>query len=95
MCAPANPTKTFALTEILDKHISPQPLVIAERFRFHMRNQHEGETVAQCVAQSRTLSEYCEFADNMGESLRDRLNKQKSGCCQIVTLHLTVHWTFL
>ena len=57
LCAPAKPaTKTFAqLTEILGKHLSPTPLVIAERFRFHKRDQQEGETVAQYVAQIRKL----------------------------------------
>ena len=77
LCAPAKAkpaTKTFAqLTEILGKHLSPKPLVIAERFRFHKRDQQDGETIAQYVAQIRKLSEYCEFRDNLGDSLRDRL----------------------
>ena len=35
--------------------------------------QQEGETVAQYVAQIRKLSEYCEFGDNLRDSLRGRL----------------------
>ena len=46
--------------------------MITERFRFHKRDQ-KGETVAQYVAQIRKLSEYCEFGDNLGDSLRDKL----------------------
>ena len=74
-CALAKPaTNTFAqLNEILGKHLSPKPLVNAERFRFHNGDQQEGDTVAQYIAQIIKLSEYCEFVDNLGDSLRDRL----------------------
>lgn len=36
--------------QILGNHYSPKPLIIAERFRFHKRNQEEGESVSQFVA---------------------------------------------
>ena len=46
--------------------------VIAERFRFHKRNQGEEETVAQYVAVLKRLSEYCEFGAYLEDALRDR-----------------------
>nr|XP_024656779.1 uncharacterized protein LOC112432450 [Maylandia zebra] len=72
---PAKPgSKSF--TEIVDtltKHFSPKPLVIAERFKFHKRNQEEGESVTMFVASLRKLAEHCEFKDVLNDTLRDRL----------------------
>ena len=67
-------TKTFVeLCDVLKSHYSPKPLVIAERFRFHKRNQREGESIKQYVAELKKLSQFCEFGNNLNESLRDRL----------------------
>ncbi len=43
---PAKPAeKSYAeLLEVMKQHLDPKPLVIAERFRFHRRNQLEGES---------------------------------------------------
>lgn len=39
--------KTYAeIVKVLSEHYSPKPLLIAERFRFHKRNQEEGESVS-------------------------------------------------
>ena len=72
---PAKPGgKTFEeIVDTLTKHFSPKPLVIAERFRFHKRNQEEGESVNMFVASLRKLAEYCEFKDALNDALRDRL----------------------
>ncbi len=37
------------IVTVLKEHFSPEPIVIAERFRFHNRSQHETETVEQYV----------------------------------------------
>ena len=67
-------TKGYAdLVKLLKDHLSPKPLVIAERFRFHKRNQREGETVTQYIAELRKLAEFCKFGANLNDSLRDRL----------------------
>ena len=49
---PALPaTKTWdQLTGLLMEHHEPKPLVIAERFRFHRRNQTEGESLSEYSA---------------------------------------------
>ena len=53
--------------------VDPKPIVIAERFQFHHRDQREGETFVQYLAQLRKLTEHCKFRDNLEEALRDRL----------------------
>ena len=48
LCAPNKPWElSFAeIVETPQNHLSPKPLFIAERFRFHKRNQLEGETIS-------------------------------------------------
>lgn len=54
---------------MLRRHFDPQPLVIAERFRFYQRSQKVEESIADFVADLRRLSIKCEFLD---QALRDR-----------------------
>ena len=74
LTSPNKPSeKDYAtLVKLLKDHLSPKPLIIAERFRFHKRNQREGETVTQYIAELRKLAEFCEFGTNLNDSLRDR-----------------------
>ena len=58
------------LNQTMRDHLSPKPLVIAERFKFHKRNQHEGKSVAQYL---RKLAEKCDFNDFLDQALRDKL----------------------
>ena len=67
-------TKSYAeLIAALKGHLSPKPLVIAERYRFHKRDQQSGETIAQYTAELRCLARYCEFGAHLKDALRDRL----------------------
>ena len=67
-------TKSYAeLIAALKGHLSPKPLVIAERYRFHKRDQRSGETIAQYTAELRRLARYCEFGAHLKDALRDRL----------------------
>ena len=61
------------LTAVLKAHYSPKPLVIAERFKFYQRNQHEGESVADFLATLRRLTTHCDFGTFLNDALRDRL----------------------
>lgn len=72
---PAKPgNKSYKeIVDTLTGHFSPKPLVIAERFRFHKRNQDEGESVTMFVAALRKLAEHREFKDALNDTLRDRL----------------------
>uniref|UniRef100_A0A8C2AUS2 CCHC-type domain-containing protein n=1 Tax=Cyprinus carpio TaxID=7962 RepID=A0A8C2AUS2_CYPCA len=66
--------KTYdQIVNTLKAHFSPKPLVIAGRFRFHRRNQLEGETLTIFVAVLKKLAEHCEFGDALNDTLQDRL----------------------
>ena len=62
-----------ALTGTLIKHFEPTPIVIAERFHFHCRNQGVEESIADFMAQLRRLSKHCQFEGFLDDALRDRL----------------------
>jgi len=67
-------TKTLAgLVKLLTDHFQPKPLMIAERFYFHRRDQAVGETTAEYVAELRRLAATCEFGEFLNDALRDRL----------------------
>ena len=48
LVAPGKPAdlKCQKLGQVLGKHFNPAPLLIAERFHFHTRNQNDGQGVA-------------------------------------------------
>ena len=63
------------LQTLLKSHFEPAPIVIAERYRFHRREQAVGESIAEYVAELRRLATHCKFEDTVDyleESLRDR-----------------------
>ena len=72
---PARPAETAfkKIVETLEKHYSPRPSEIVERFKFHSRNRKEDEGVAMYVAVLRKLSEHCNYGETLPEMLRDRL----------------------
>ena len=61
------------MKELLVSHYSPRPILIAERYKFLRRNQHESETVAQFVVELKRLALKCELGTFLEEALRDRL----------------------
>ena len=75
LLAPTKPaTKSFAaLKAVLVKHFEPKPVIIAERFQFHRRNQAVGETVAEYEAELRKLATHCSFGDYLAEAIQDRI----------------------
>ena len=75
LLAPAKPnTKSYEdLANILNDHLKPKPVVIAERYKFYERSQKENETVSEFLAAIRKLSIKCEFQDFLDEALRDKL----------------------
>ena len=74
LLAPTLPgEKTFSeLLDVLKKHFDPQPLVIAERFRFYKRSQKPDESIADFIASLGRLSIKCEFGEFLDQALRDR-----------------------
>ena len=75
LLAPTLPQdKTYdEIVEVLKAHYAPKPMVIAERFHFHRRNQQNGETISDYIAELRKLALHCEFGDYLDQALRDRL----------------------
>ena len=61
------------LVQKLSEHYNPQPSEIVERTKFHSRFRKPGESAASFVAQLRSLSEHCNFGDNLEVMIRDRL----------------------
>ena len=57
------------LEAVLKAHFQSKPLVIAERFHFHRRDQAVGESIADYVAQLRHLSAHCEFGEYLNDAL--------------------------
>ena len=67
-------TRTFQqLTDALRNHLKPRKLVVVERFRFHKRQQRDGETVSQFEAELRSLASTCVFGEFLGGAIRDQL----------------------
>ena len=58
---------------VLKKHFDPKPAVIAERFKFHKRDQLPGESLADYIAELRRLAIHCEFGEYLDDALRDQL----------------------
>ena len=74
LTAPDKPsTKTFQeLSDALNNHYRPKPIIIAERFRFYKRPQKQGESVADFAVELRRLATTCKFpAEFLQEALRD------------------------
>ena len=42
-------------------------------FKFHSRFRKQGESIQHYVAELRCLSEHCDFKDQLGDMIRDRL----------------------
>ena len=58
---------------MLFRPISLKPLVIAERYRFHKRDQRPGESIATYVAELCRFARHCNFGTNLEDCLRDQL----------------------
>ena len=74
LCAPDKPeTKSLVdLQKLILDHLSPAPIIIAERYVFYNQKQHEGEDSAGILKELRRLSNTCKFlADFRDEVLRD------------------------
>lgn len=75
LTTPTKPTE-FSFTEIVEvmgRHFTPKPIVIAERYKFHKCNHVEGQSIREFLAKLQKLAETCEFGGYRDEALRDRL----------------------
>ena len=86
LLAPVKPnSKTYKeIVDLVQKHVSPKPLVIAERFKINNRKQQDSESVSDYMCVLRRMAETCKFADFLNESL------SKSQVSQVKTDSKTV-----
>ncbi len=75
LLVPARPSdKSYGdIVKVLKDHCAPKPLVIAERFHFHRRNQQNGGSIAEYIAELQKLALHCGCGDYLDQVLRDRL----------------------
>ena len=71
LLAPVKPSslKLTDLVTTLRDHYEPKPIVIAERFHFHRREQREGKGMAAYSAALKKCSEHCAFGAFLEEAL--------------------------
>ena len=55
------------------QHYKPTPLIIAEHFAFHKRDQLPEEKVNDFLIELTRLARSCDFGDFLEQALRDRL----------------------
>ncbi|XP_055684319.1 uncharacterized protein LOC129790681 isoform X2 [Lutzomyia longipalpis] len=67
-------SKTYKeCTDILKTKLAPKNNVVAERFKFFERRQHEEESISEFVSEIQTLARKCNFQEYKKEALRDRI----------------------
>ena len=55
----------------MEAHFEPAPIIIAERFHFHKRDQKSGESMVDSVADLRRLDTNCKFGAYVDNALWD------------------------
>lgn len=77
---PVWPAKTTfkKIVGTLEKHFSPKPSEIVERYKFHNWDRNEDEGVAAYMPDLRKLNDDYNFGDSLPEMLRDRLVRKSS-----------------
>ena len=73
LLVPAKPAskKYQQIVDVMTEHLQPKPLIIAEHFKYHKRNQGSSKTVSQYLAELRKLAEKCKFEGYLDEALQD------------------------
>ena len=73
LCSPDKPkTKSFEnLVTCLQNHLQPKPMIIAERYKFHQRNQGHAKTVSEFLATLQRSAADCKFKGFLEQALQD------------------------
>lgn len=75
LCAPELP-KSKSLTELaslVQNHLKSKLNALTQRYKFKECRQKQGESVNTYLAKLKQISLYCEFRQNLHNSLRDQL----------------------
>ena len=75
LLAPESPSSKSVgeLLDALQSHLQPEPVVIAERYKFYQRSQNSDESVVAFIAELKRLAATCDFKTHLDEALHDRL----------------------
>ena len=55
--------KLAEINDVFTAQFQPNPIIIAERYKFNKREQEPGESITDYIAKLRKLMLYCEFKD--------------------------------
>ena len=58
---------------MLDKHYDPAPSPIVQRFTFNTRLRRSDESIAEFVAELKSIARHCKLGNVLNDMLRDRL----------------------
>jgi len=74
LTTPTKPTERPVkdIVEVMGRHLTPKPPVIAERYKFHKCNKKD-ESIREFLAKLQKLAETWEFETYRDEALRERL----------------------
>ncbi|KAJ8911780.1 hypothetical protein NQ315_008833 [Exocentrus adspersus] len=61
------------ILKAFEDYCSPKKNTVYERFKFYKRNQLEGESFEQFLAEIKKLAQSCEFKELFDEMIRDRI----------------------
>ena len=85
--------KTFTrLTQLLQRHYEPAPIVIAEKHKFWTASQGESESVSEFVVRLKKLASSCSFGEFLSQALRDRLVSELHSKSQRHFLSIYYNW---
>ena len=68
------------LASVLQSHFQLKPMLIAERFHFHRRDQVPDESIAEYVAELCRLSTHCKFSAQLNDALRGLSRVRDAPC---------------
>ena len=98
LVSPGKPSDKYFedLVKILKNHFNPKPSATLQRYKFNTTVQKSGKNVHDYVPELKSISQYCEFNDQLENMLRDRLviglkdehtKKRLRELCQTKTLN--------
>ena len=61
------------IKRLMGEHKNPKPSQIAKRFKFNIRNGKSNESISECVAELRCLTQFCGYGTVLNDMLRNRL----------------------
>ena len=61
------------IKRLMGEHKNPKPSQIVKRFKFNIRNRKSNESISECMAELRCLTQFCGYGTVLNDMLRNRL----------------------